>query len=390
MPSIFSDQMRDQILDEFKGVEVPRLSQSIINRFGQNPRNEGVGQLSRSQGFLIGENDPTSQRPGPIWDFPNDFPVPNENPDRPRRVPSPPRQNPLQPPEPPPYEGPLPSGIKPPVQVAPEGSESNRLGELYEQLKLRIPSRTSSGGQERAPKMQRTPNRVLPPRGMNRGGGLGALEAEQYRAMVDAPLQNSPVMASNGWRRMGDWLNKYIDFNPYDDRYARYKRFDSTSDTPNIGTESELSQEEIDLDLDLDLDKDLENKESGVETKGQQAKLAFDDVVGLVAALASIGSAGKGTTAPTKAPRWRAPKTSEIKGVGGIGMNDGGTVLNRRLFLGGGEVDGIGGERDDLVPIWASDREYVVSANGVRRMGGGNHARGIEALDKVNNNGRLV
>ena len=189
---------------------------------------------------------------------------------------------------------------------------------------------------------------------------------------------------------MGDWLNKYIDFNPYDDRYARYKRFDSTSDTPNIGTESELSQEEIDLDLDLDLDKDLENKESGVETKGQQAKLAFDDVVGLVAALASIGSAGKGTTAPTKAPRWRAPKTSEIKGVGGIGMNDGGTVLNRRLFLGGGEVDGIGGERDDLVPIWASDREYVVSANGVRRMGGGNHARGIEALDKVNNNGRLV
>ena len=110
----------------------------------------------------------------------------------------------------------------------------------------------------------------------------------------------------------------------------------------------------------------------------------------MVAALASIGSAGKGTTAPTKAPRWRAPKTSEIKGVGGIGMNDGGTVLNRRLFLGGGEVDGIGGERDDLVPIWASDREYVVSANGVRRMGGGNHARGIEALDEINNNGRLV
>ena len=67
-------------------------------------------------------------------------------------------------------------------------------------------------------------------------------------------------------------------------------------------------------------------------------------------------------------------------------MNDGGTVLNRKLFLGGGEVDGIGGERDDLVPIWASDREYVVSANGVRRMGGGNHARGIAALDEINNN----
>ena len=72
------------------------------------------------------------------------------------------------------------------------------------------------------------------------------------------------------------------------------------------------------------------------------------------------------------------------------GMNDGGTVLNRKLFLGGGEVDGMGGPKSDLVPIWASDQEYVVSANGVKRMGGGNHSRGIAALDEVNNNGRLV
>jgi len=63
---------------------------------------------------------------------------------------------------------------------------------------------------------------------------------------------------------------------------------------------------------------------------------------------------------------------------------DGGTVLNRKMFLGGGEVDGPGGEKEDLVPIWASPNEYVVSAKGVRRMGGGDLQQGIAALDRIN------
>ena len=67
-----------------------------------------------------------------------------------------------------------------------------------------------------------------------------------------------------------------------------------------------------------------------------------------------------------------------------IGMEDGGTVLNRKMFLGGGEVDGPGGPKEDLVPIWASDKEYVVSHKGVKRMGGGSFDKGIAALDKIN------
>ena len=63
---------------------------------------------------------------------------------------------------------------------------------------------------------------------------------------------------------------------------------------------------------------------------------------------------------------------------------DGGTVHNRKMFLGGGEVDGPGGEKEDLVPIWASPNEYVVSAKGVRRMGGGDLQQGIAALDRIN------
>ena len=130
-------------------------------------------------------------------------------------------------------------------------------------------------------------------------------------------------------------------------------------------------------------------KETG-ETGMVDKLSAGADIAQGIAALVNMFSAGKYDKAVSKAPKYKAPKPTEIQGVGGIGMNDGGTVLNRKLFLGGGEVDGIGGERDDLVPIWASDREYVVSANGVRRMGGGNHSRGIAALDEINNNGRLV
>ena len=62
----------------------------------------------------------------------------------------------------------------------------------------------------------------------------------------------------------------------------------------------------------------------------------------------------------------------------------GGSVLGRKLFVGGGEVDGPGGPKEDLVPIWASDEEYVVSANGVKRLGKGNHSKGIAALDRIN------
>ncbi len=248
-----------------------------------------------------------------------------------------------------------------------------------------------------------------------RSKGIGSLTVEQYRDTVDAPLYAN--QGGGVGSKLMDWLR-------------------------------------------------------GGVPKGQAEPPSVSDVMGLLKALS--GLFGGGVETPVKAPRYRAPKTTELEGMGTIGMayggrprryekgseggiqdpilehgdpglietlrflglsdeaivnfvntvgdipegvvdtaislgqkardaglledprdpdngmNDGGTVLNRKLFLGGGEVDGIGGERDDLVPIWASDREYVVSANGVRRMGGGNHARGIAALDEINNDGRLV
>ncbi len=98
---------------------------------------------------------------------------------------------------------------------------------------------------------------------------------------------------------------------------------------------------------------------------------------------AALGGGGKRESkVPVRAPRPRF-QPGAIRSQR-IGMEDGGSVLGRKLFLDGGEVDGPGGPKEDLVPIWASDKEYVVSHQGVKNIGGGDFDKGIAALDKVN------
>lgn len=97
----------------------------------------------------------------------------------------------------------------------------------------------------------------------------------------------------------------------------------------------------------------------------------------------ALGGGGKRESkTPIRAPRPRF-QPGAIRSQR-IGMEDGGSVLGRKLFLDGGEVDGPGGPKEDLVPIWASDKEYVVSHQGVKNIGGGDFDKGIAALDKVN------
>jgi len=97
----------------------------------------------------------------------------------------------------------------------------------------------------------------------------------------------------------------------------------------------------------------------------------------------ALGGGGKRESkTPIRAPRPRF-QPGAIRSQR-IGMEDGGSVLGRKLFLDGGEIDGPGGPKEDLVPIWASDKEYVVSHQGVKNIGGGDFEKGIAALDKVN------
>lgn len=104
--------------------------------------------------------------------------------------------------------------------------------------------------------------------------------------------------------------------------------------------------------------------------------------IGKILGQALGGGSDRKRSVPVRAPRPRfqpgAVRTQRI------GMEDGGSVLGRKLFLEGGEVDGPGGPKEDLVPIWASDKEYVVSHQGVKNIGGGDFEKGIAALDKIN------
>lgn len=79
-----------------------------------------------------------------------------------------------------------------------------------------------------------------------------------------------------------------------------------------------------------------------------------------------------------------------------IGMKDGGDpdeVLDRKMFkpmIGGGELDGPGGPKDDMIPIMASDGEFMLSKATVDLVGGGNHNKGIKTLEKLNNKGNRM
>ena len=75
--------------------------------------------------------------------------------------------------------------------------------------------------------------------------------------------------------------------------------------------------------------------------------------------------------------------------AGGRGFKDGGT-LDRPMFkpmLDGGDIEGPGGPKDDLIPVMASDGEFMLSNAAVKHMGKGNHQKGIAMLEAFNKQG---
>jgi len=73
-------------------------------------------------------------------------------------------------------------------------------------------------------------------------------------------------------------------------------------------------------------------------------------------------------------------------------MKGGGKVLDRGMFAqnympNGGALRGPGGPKDDLIPVMASNGEYMLSKAAVDQAGGGNHSKGIAKLEAFNNLG---
>jgi hypothetical protein len=94
-------------------------------------------------------------------------------------------------------------------------------------------------------------------------------------------------------------------------------------------------------------------------------------------------------TLPGNSARRRSAQMN-IQPIGGskVTFANQGKALQRPMFMPqGGTINGPGGPRDDLVPVMASNGEYMLSKAAVDAAGGGSHAKGVANLNKFNEMG---
>ena len=108
---------------------------------------------------------------------------------------------------------------------------------------------------------------------------------------------------------------------------------------------------------------------------------------------------GRGSIIPGASQSGRSISNRDLR-IGGTTINpfmyramqDGGKpdgVLDRKMFaanpmLDGGDVQGPGGPKDDLIPVMASNGEFMLSKAAVDQVGGGDHSKGIARLEAFN------
>ena len=100
-------------------------------------------------------------------------------------------------------------------------------------------------------------------------------------------------------------------------------------------------------------------------------------------------------TLPGNSARRRAAQMN-IKPIQGsqVKFAESGGVLDRKMFAqnympDGGDITGPGGPKDDLIPVMASNGEYMLSKAAVDQAGQGNHAKGVATLEAFNALGNM-
>jgi len=234
---------------------------------------------------------------------------------------------------------------------------------------------------------------------------------EEYRKQVDAPLQSNPPEMFFGGDLLSTGFSGIVDFltqlgsaagniTKIKDLFGGSKKegaATAVSEAPTLGIPIDIEGSSGQM-----LNPIPEAAASAPETAEELNKLEQfmkDNPIAArsilsgsqdLATLLGKSLGGRGDEGPRSRPRSRSfrGRPSQVRtqriGLANGGKPDEGSVLGRTLFIQGGEVDGPGGPKEDLVPIWASDQEYVVSHKGVKNMGGGDFEKGIAALDKIN------
>ena len=239
--------------------------------------------------------------------------------------------------------------------------------------------------------------------GIGNLGGSRLVEAinDQYRKKVDAPLQQESKEAFLGG--LAEMLAK-LGTSAKDVFAAGAETAPSLAeiDAASMGLPVEAGTTLTDTVSPIEsLNSPITNAENALitpETQVEKLQKYLEEnplvakqlgetagTVGGILAKEAIGEDETERVISAPRPRFQPSQVRTPRiGMSGGGKPPEGSVLGRKLFLEGGEVDGPGGPKEDLVPIWASDKEYVMSHKAVKRMGDGDFDKGIAALDKIN------
>ena len=219
------------------------------------------------------------------------------------------------------------------------------------------------------------------------GGGIGSLLANQ------AELEKLKEMIT----KMSDrpTITETVDFSAIaepdlGDVMVDQLKVDAADLVPEIPV-PEIPLEQVPTGM-------FENAKIGLENFAEANPQLFNAGIGalgqvLTALLIDMpeapGSMVRTQTLPGNATR-RRNQLQNISPIGGstVDFAADGKVLQRPMFMpNGGPMNGPGGPKDDLIPVMASNGEYMLSKAAVDAAGGGSHAKGVAVLDKFNEMG---
>jgi len=237
------------------------------------------------------------------------------------------------------------------------------------------------------------------------GSGISPFEFEEEQRQFDEEQQLEEAMALA--QQQGLWSGGLISLMQGGPLYANEGleiedyfpdiEFDPTaigSDLTDPLTVEEFGQQTTEIDPRLRAERRQNIKEiateEGIKLIGQLlvSELKDRNTSPSVSARRSVTPLPGGGLGKRQAP-YPEPKGS---GITPFTFQSGGEVLGRSMFAQnymphGGAMQGPGGPKDDLIPVMASDGEYMLSKAAVDQAGGGNHARGIANLEQFNNMG---
>jgi len=147
---------------------------------------------------------------------------------------------------------------------------------------------------------------------------------------------------------------------------------------PEIGQEQTMMQE-----ISNYAGENPEMVSAGIGALGKVLSAALSD------APERKGSIVSTQTLPGNSARRRSAQMN-IQPIGGskVTFANQGKALQRPMFMPkGGQMRGPGGPKDDLIPVMASNGEYMLSKAAVDAAGGGSHAKGLARLDAFNKMG---